>query len=210
MTPPEIQPDRNAGRDGVDSDPVLPLQLWQRLDWRFLLPILEPRHVGYGGSVDAPLVAAVRLLDPDAGRVAPDTDGAAYDIVILASPRKSDLAHAIAALRPGGWVCAEVRRFSRDHAAPRTPWGWRRAFAAAGLEDVEVYWHPPRLEASTRMVPVASATAVRNTLRRHQAVRFGWAKSVVGGLALKLGLFALAIPEGSVIGRRTDGADLRS
>jgi len=210
VTPPEIRPDQTAGRDGLGSDPVLPLQSWQRLDWRFLLPILEPRHVGYGGSVDAPLVAAVRLLDPDAGRVAPDTGGGVYDMVILASPSRSDLAHAVVALRPGGWVCAEVRRSSRDRAAPRTPWGWRRAFVAAGLNDVEVYWHPPRLEASTRMVPVASATAVRNTLRRHQAVRFGWAKSAVGGTALKLGLFALAISEGSVVGRRADGADLRS
>ena len=166
--------------------------------------------MGYGGSIDAELLAAVRLLDPEAGPVAPGTGGAVHDIVILASPNRTDLANSVAALRPGGWVCAEVRRLSRDQAGPRTPWGWRRAFVVAGLDDVEVYWHPPRLEASTRMVPIASATAVRNTLRRHQAVRFGWAKSVVGGVALKLGLFGLAISEGTVVGRRSGGADLRS
>ena len=166
--------------------------------------------MGYGGSVDDELLAAVRLLDPDAGPVATQTVGRQYDMVILASPTRSDLTRSVPEIRPGGWACAEVKRSDRDRGAPRTPWGWKRAFVAAGLDCVEVYWLPPRLEASTRMVPVASATAVRNTLRRHQAVRFGRAKSVVGGLALKLGLFALAIPEGTIVGRRIPEPDLRS
>ena len=203
VTSSETQPDRKPGQDRL-TVARLPLQLWQRLDWRFLLPILEPRHVGYGGSVDDELLAAVRLLDPDASDVATRTVGRRYDVIILASPGRSDLARSVSVIGPGGWVCAEVKRSGRVCGAPRTPWGWKRAFGAVGLDGVEVYWLPPRLEASTRIVPVASGTAVQSTLKRHQAVRFGWAKSVVGGLALKLGLFALALPEGTVVGRRSD------
>jgi hypothetical protein len=183
---------------------ALPLHLWTTLDWRFLVPVLQPKRVGHGEGVEGLLLEAVRLLDPgsvavsEVGRLA---SGEGCDLVILVSPTRGELRAAVDALMPGGWLC--VQAVSRPGLGPehRTMMGWRRALVAAGLEDVAVHWHPPAVERSTRMVPVAARTAVRNTLLRHQAVRFGRAKSLVGRAALALGVFALAIREGTVVGR---------
>ena len=190
--------------DPVDVE-VLALHLWRRLDFRFLLPLLEPGRVGYAGNVNGETVPALRLLDPDATAIPADgtkTLKEEFDVVLLCSPTRITFESAVAALKPGGWICAEIRSSLLSPSGPRTLMGWERAFARKGMKDISVHWHAPGLDFPSRIVPVASATAVRDALSRHQRVRLGKAKELMGRTALVLGLFAAAAPEGTVIGRR--------
>lgn len=199
-----------AGPSGYDHAssaadvPRSPLQLWALLDWRFLLPH-QPQSVGYGGRTSPDLLTALRLLDPETAQVRSEAQNGvqgAFDVVLLTEPDLTLFRKAASSVQPGGWICAQVQRSFFCGSGPRTLAGWKRAFTHNGFHDVSVYWHAPTLDRSARIVPVASATAVRNTLSRHENVRFGWAKSVVGRFALALHLFEIAIPEGTVTGRR--------
>jgi hypothetical protein len=197
----------SAGDQEVDpvSSPALPLHLWTLLDWRFLLPVLQPQSVGYGGRTSPDLMSALRLLDPDATPVRSDRTGTSdkeFDVVLLTEPDLPLFETAAAAVQPDGWMCAQVRRSFLARSGPRTLAGWKRAFARNGFRDIRVYWHAPTLERPARIVPVASTTAIRNTLSRHGPIRFGRAKAMIGRLALALGLFDIAIPEGTVTGHR--------
>ncbi|MCA4135034.1 hypothetical protein [Arthrobacter sp. M4] len=204
-----------AQPESVDPD-LLPLHLWRRLDWRFLLPTLQPGRVGYGGMLGNEQVSALRLLDPDAFPVRPPTfsglrgggspvpRGDAVlraDVVFLSSPDRRDVDAAVAALLPGGWVCAQVRRSLLARTGPRTLAGWQRELMGKGFRDVAVYWSAPNLERTARLVPVTSSTAVRDTLALHADVRFGLAKAVAVRLVMAWGMLALAVPEGMVTGR---------
>jgi hypothetical protein len=73
------------------------------------------------------------------------------------------------------------------------------------LEDVTVYWNAPSLDATARIVPVTSEAAIRDTLSLHKDVRFGGAKAFAARLALTLGVFSLAIPDGTIVGQRPPG-----
>jgi hypothetical protein len=205
---PEARP---AGAEALN------LHLWRLLDWRFLLPVLQPKSLGYGGAVGDDLMAALHLLDPDAARIRTNpgsrtgTDagtegggdgGKAFDVVLLSAPDLRLLQAASAAVQPGGWVCAQVSRSFLRSSGPRTLAGWKRAFERSGLGDVAVYWHAPNLDRTARIVPVASATAVRDTLSLQEAIPFRRSKVAIARLALALHFFDSAIPEGTVLGRR--------
>lgn len=198
---------------GIPSDPdpanaaTLSLELWRLLDWRFLLPVLQPRSLGFGGVMDGDVVAALRLLDPNAGIIASDggPPDRMFDMVLLSSPDRRLFEAAAQTVEPGGWVCAQLRRSLFSPTGPRTLYGWKRAFVRNGFRDVCIHWHAPGLEHPSRVVPLASAAAVRDTLTHHQAIPFGAAKELIGRLALALRVFALVIPEGTVTGRRPEG-----
>jgi hypothetical protein len=70
------------------------------------------------------------------------------------------------------------------------------------LAGVRTFWHPPSLAESTRILGTDDSGAVRATLARHDRVRFGWLKSLIGRAALRLGLFGVVVPEGTVVARR--------
>lgn len=183
---------------------TLSLDLWRLLDWRFLLPVLQPRTLGIGGVMNGDVMAALRLLDPDAGAITSDggPPDKMFDMVLLCSPDRRLLEAAAHAVEPGGWMCAQLRRSLLGPKGPRTLYGWKRAFVRNGFTDVSIHWHAPGLDHPSRMVPLASPAAVRDTLTRHQAIPFGAVKEVTGRLALALRVFALVIPEGTVTGRR--------
>lgn len=159
------------------------------------------------------MVAALHLLDPGAvrigaDRIEADRQSAAagdFDVVLLSAPDVRLFEEAAAAVEPGGWVCAQVSRSLLRSSGPRTVGGWKRVFERKGFSDVAVYWHAPNLERTARIVPVASATAVRDTLSLREAIRFRRSKVAIARLALALRLFDAAIPEGTVMGRRGDG-----
>lgn len=183
------------------SHATLDLHSWRRLDWRFLLPLVEQSHLGLGGRPDADLAAAARLFDPETVEVAVAPTGSC-DVVFLAVPDRTEIRSAVDALRPGGWLCVEVVRGARR---PLTLRGWARLLRATGLVQIDIFWHAPTLASSTRIVPIASAAAVRSTLARHQGLRFGRLRAMVAGLALRCGLFGLIVPEGTVVGRVPGG-----
>lgn len=240
----EMQPGGTRTPEAAQSSPTgaeaLNLHLWRLLDWRFLLPELQPRSLGYGGNVGEDLMAALRLLDPEAACIGtlpparpgprhqakhragpgtgpesgPATGGAgsgggepgaggrkAFDVVLLSSPDLHLLKKAADAVQPGGWVCAQVGRSFLHASGPRTLAGWRRAFERNGFADVAVYWHAPNLDRTARIVPVASRTAIRDTLSLQEAIPFRRPKVAVARLVLALHFFGSAIPEGTVLGR---------
>ena len=180
-----------------------PLGSWRRIDWRFLLPSPELDKVLCGGRHDPDLRAALEMV----GAQVMDTrgeGGAEADVAVLVRPGRSDLEQAAAGVRPGGWVVAEVRAGPR--AARGGQWGlpgWRRAFLAAGLVDVTAYWHAPNLVACSRILPLDVRPVVREALLRYHEERFGLLKSLAGRAALRLGLFGYLVPEGTVVGRRS-------
>lgn len=184
------------------SGTILDLHSWRRLDWRFLLPLPERAHLGLGGTADdAGLMAAAVLFDANAVDLSLAA-AASCDVVFLAAPDRREIAAAAEALAPGGWLCVEVTRGTRR---PMTLRGWQRLLQSSGFEETGIFWHVPTLASSTRIVPVASAAAVRSTLARHQGLRFGRTRAVLAGVALRLGLFGLVVPEGTVVGRRSGG-----
>ena len=188
---------------------ALPLHRWRRLDWRFLVPTLQTAGVACAGDVDEELLAALPLLDPQVHRIREHGDwdrvAGACSVVVLVSPDRQDVHAAAVTVRPGGWIYAEVSRQIRRRSGPRTLPGWRRAFRRAGLEEVTAYWHAPDFATCSRIIAVDADAAVREALSRYQDVRFGRLLSLAGRLALRLGLFPLAVREGSVLGRRPAG-----
>ncbi|WP_157361034.1 hypothetical protein [Arthrobacter sp. EPSL27] len=198
--------DAETADAGTEDAAALALHTWRLLDWRFLLPV-QPRRVGYGGAVDPKTAAALRLLDPDATRVQagrPDGPETSFEVVLLREPDLPLFEDAAAAVQPGGWMCVQVERSLLRRQGPRTLAGWKRTFERRGFEDVNVYWHATTLDSPARLVPVASPAAVRDTLSQHEGVRFGLAKAVLARAALTLRMFAVAVPAGSVTGRRPE------
>ena len=188
--------------DAAGGPEALSLHLWRLLDWRFLVPVLQPRSVGYGGAVGPELEAALHLLDPGAARIHSGTPADAFEVVLLREPGLQLFKEAAAAVEPGGWMCAQVKRSVLRRSGPRTLAGWKRTLRRHGFQDVAVYWHATSLDSPGRLVPVTSPTVVRDTLSLHKGVRFGLAKAVMARLALALRLFDVAAPEGTVTGRR--------
>ncbi|RAX45115.1 hypothetical protein DQ354_11905 [Arthrobacter sp. AQ5-06] len=205
-----LSPALGAGQrpgDGPDEEgaDALSLHLWQLMDWRFLLPDLQPRSVAYGGATGPEMASALHLLDPSAAVLPPDQHGdhgRTYGVVLLTVPDLAAFRSASAAVESGGWMCVEARRSLFQRSGPRTLKGWKNAFVRSGYQDVSVYWDAPSLDQTTRIVPAASAAAIRDTLALHKDVRFGAAKAFAARLALLLGVFDLAVPEGTVTGRR--------
>lgn len=194
-----ITADEETGTD------TLPLHLWMLLDWRFLLPVAQPESLGYGGRVSSDAIAAMNLLDPSARRIEPSPEGARaseFDVVLLTDPDARLFEGAVESLRPGGWMCLQVRRSLRFGPGPYTLAGWKRALARSGFHDVTVHWHVPTLERPARFVPTSSRAAVRDTLSHYSRVRFGKTKAAIGRLALNFGVFNVAAAEGTVVGRR--------
>ncbi|MDQ0799176.1 hypothetical protein [Arthrobacter sp. SLBN-112] len=186
---------------------ALALHLWHLLDWRFLLPILQPRTLGFAGQVSQETESALRLLDPEAVRLGgpgSGPDGASCDVVLLASPGRSHVESAGLALEPGGWICVEASRSLLQRSGPRTLRGWKRTLERRGYQDVNLYWNAPNRDRTARLVPVRSAVAIRDTLALRKDVRFGSLKAAAAHLALALHVFDLMVPEGTVTGRRPE------
>ena len=186
---------------------ALALHLWRLLDWRFLIPVLQPRNLGFGGQVSRETESALRLLDPEAVRLAgpgAGTGGASCDVVLLASPERGHMESAGLALEPGGWICVEASRSLLRRSGPRTLRGWKRTLERRGYQDVTLYWNAPNRDRTARLVPVRSGVAIRDTLALRKDVRFGALKAAAAHLALALHVFDLMVPEGTVTGRRPE------
>jgi hypothetical protein len=184
---------------------ALALHLWRLLDWRFLIPVLQPRNLGFAGQVSQETESALRLLDPQAVRLAgPGPAAASCDVVLLASPGRGHMESAGLALEPGGWICVEASRSLLQRSGPRTLRGWKRTLERRGYQDVTLYWNAPNRDRTARLVPVQSGVAIRDTLALRKDVRFGSLKAAAAHLALALHVFDLMVPEGTVTGRRPE------
>ncbi len=185
-----------------------PLRAWHRLDWRFLLPSCEPQVIACAGALDEDLVSGLPLIAPTVHTVTSPAGWAALagacDLVVLASPAPADLGPAVAALRPGGWLYAEVHRGRPSSRGPWTVRGWQRAVRRAGLDEVAAHWHVPTIATSSRIIALDARVVLRDVLLRTRRRRFGTALSLAARAALRLGLVPLLVPEGSVVARRAE------
>ena len=179
------------------------------MDWQFLLPETEHGRVACAGDVDDALARGLALLGGTVHHVRSATDWHALagscSLVVLARPRPEDIDAALSALRPGGWLYAEIRRGRPFSRGPRTLSGWLRALRRAGLHEVAAHWHIPDVATSSRIVPFDAPVVVRDALLRLRSRRFGTAISAAAHLAQRLGTLPLLAPEGSVVGRRPGG-----
>ncbi|TQJ59059.1 thymidylate kinase [Arthrobacter sp. SLBN-83] len=203
-----VEPPTQAGPvTEPGTSEALSLHLWRLLDWRFLLPVLQPRTLGFAGKVGPEAESALRLLDPDAVRLpGPGTGpgGRTCDVVLLASPDAGEMESAGLALEPGGWICVEASRSLLQRSGPRTLRGWKRTLERHGYQDVALYWNAPNRERTARLVPVESGVTIKDTLALRKDVRFGALKAAAVRMALGLRVFDLLVPEGTVTGRRPE------
>ena len=173
------------------------LHLWRRLDWRFLMPEPLAGTLLVAGRPDKLLLEALPLLDAvTVVRESPPADTVCTGYLV--DPRPADLAAAVAVLRPGGVLYAEVSRRSRR----TSPAAWGRAARGLGLLDVRVHWHAPDFAARTRVVPLDDRAAVLDTLSRHDGVRAGALRAGLAGAVYRMGALGDVIGHGSVLGRR--------
>ncbi|QDG61821.1 hypothetical protein [Pseudarthrobacter sp. NIBRBAC000502771] len=184
----------------------LSLHLWRLLDWRYLLPVLQPRTLGFAGSISPETESALRLLDPQAVRLDQQEDlpGGTCDVVMLASPDPGQVERAGRALKPGGWICVEAGRTLFRHSGPRTLRGWKRTLERCGYQDVALYWNAPNRARTARLVSVRSGVSIRDTVALRKDVRFGLLKAAAVHIALALHVFDLLVPDGTVTGRRPE------
>ncbi len=183
---------------------AIPLAVWRLLDWRFLLPVLGPFRFAFSEGVPADLREALVTADPLAHRFDPQVaipDNLATPlIIVLSSPTRSEFETAARYLRPGDFVYAQLTRKPVVRSVePRSIWGWERLAVRLGIGPVRLFWHAPDFQRCARIVPLDSRSAVWNTLQRHRGIRWGRAKSELGKLAFRLGLFGLAVPEASLL-----------
>jgi hypothetical protein len=179
------------------------LHRWRRLDWRFLIPTTGWARIGCGGDADDELRRALPLLDAEVRDLSVASSSAlpeTCDVIVLVHPTRAELRSAVPALRPGGWLYAEVRR-APTAAHLRSLRGWANAFRREGLEQVSVQWHAPDVGSAEQIIRLDATAAVRHALLRSGGSRPGL-RNIAARVALTTGLLPLALSSGSVLGHR--------
>lgn len=135
-----------------------PPVLWRQTDWRFLLPNPEGTSwehlVLLGGS---PALARLIAESGIARRVTTEIPGErCADAVVLLGPGAGSLERAVACLRPGGALYAEMRGW-RFPWTRRSPSGVARSLRSLGLEQVRTYEVRPSLARREAYLPLEGA-----------------------------------------------------
>ncbi len=183
------------------SPEQLPLRAWRSGDWRFLLPAGE-WQVGYVGP--PPLSDETDVLALAGMRVVPNPSAEnPADVVVVTSVDRRSLAAGLAAVRPGGWL---LLRLTRGAGLPHTGTPvarrlLRRRLLRLGLTQVRAFWHAPDIRRCAYVVSVDDPVAVEVMLRRHQGVRLGLLKSLIGRALNRLGSMELAVKDMTVVAR---------
>ncbi len=146
------------------------------------------------------------------GREGPPAPRNLLDVVVVTDPRLKTLQSAVASLKTGGWLYAEVdrgwarsgplRHLPRPSVRPRVTSMLRRL----GMEDIAVSWHWPDFDASNAILGVRDRAAVLYALRfRPDTPGLRWASIAAHGI-LRSPLLGLVVPCVSVVARRGGAA----
>lgn len=175
----------------ADVSEAAALAAVRRADWRFLLPEPALGRVAYPAPHDPALVTA---LDRVSRTVELEPRGdAVHDVVVLTGARPSAVVGAVAQLRSGGWLYAEV-------AGPAAG-SWRRALAAHGLDEIGAHWLWPTAAAPREIVEL-TPDALRHALGRRDPGARLRVRAQAAGMLARSGAFALAVRHAAIVGRR--------
>ncbi len=207
--------ERDADRAaGPDHDAHL--RLARRLDWRFLLPEPALGDVLLVGRSDSELEAAlaararsVRVLDP-ASRGDGLPERSADLAVIVGGVPASVLRRVQQALRPGGWIVAEVRGIAGWRpsqvrgAALGEPHRMARRLGAVTRSPVAAWLAVPSHGSATALLPADDPAALAAYARR----RLGSLGPIAAPIATAAARLGLATPLGpaSILLARTPPA----
>lgn len=155
------------------------IELYRRIDWRFLLPGPLPPRVGYLGAPGPLLSALGKVTEVSPIRPASDgdlrsADNAKFELVV-ASSTAADLRQAAQAVAQGGMLYWEIRRGKAlGRAVQAAASVGRRQFSIRparllrelGFSDVQLFWHRPDFENCREIVPMDGRDALLHFLRR--------------------------------------------
>lgn len=191
-----------TGLVAAPVDPDVALRLSRRVDWRFLLPSPRLGRIGYLGTLDGQLLAALAafaaevVVDP-AALGAGSLDGA-----VLHRPARADLEAAVRAVRPGGALVAELSGPPLPVVRGPHPIGTGtvlRCWTRAGATGIRAYWLLPGRGACTTMVDLGDDAMVLAALDRNQGSSSGRRKATIGRRLLAAGLLRHAAPDVTIV-----------
>lgn len=157
------------------SDP----ELWisRRLDWRFLLPDPELRHVGLLGFPDADLIMALTRFSSSVAALGDDESqrhGLAgqpeVDLAVVHSRRYADLEVASRVLTRGAYLYWEIPWsvrslfFRGPHSGKEVGAlsDYRGLLVRLGFHEIQFHWHYPDFRATRSLVPLNDGSAIRH------------------------------------------------
>ena len=117
-------------------------------------------------------------------------------VTMLMDAVPEELRREAAALPPGGWMVAQMRRTAGS------PNAMHAVAQQAGLMDVTVYWEAPNRERRTMLVPLDSPGALRAALRRNEGSLRGRLSSRIALIMTRVGLITLVTRDLIVVGKR--------
>jgi hypothetical protein len=145
----------------------------RRTDWRFLLPTPCPDLIACGD--DATLLECCRRMSTAVRRVA-TAPPASCDLVVLAAPDATALAHAFTILKPGGACYVEYRGPSAEAGRARAQ------LMSAGLCRVRAYWPWPSAAKCAAWLPLDSPEAAFGYFdQREEVARLGLGRRILLG-----------------------------
>lgn len=168
------------------------------LDWRFALPAPRLDRVALVEPADAALRAA---LEGQGIAVEVGSGSGGADAVVLGHD-VARAADAMRALRPGGWLLADLPPGRRARGASAR---LRRGLGDAGAEGIRRLWSHPSRDAALRIVPLDDPDAVRTALSMHGSSARKRLQAGVARQVARLGGTELLGGQVSLLARRAGG-----
>jgi len=172
-----------------------------RVDWRFLLGNGRLGRVVYVGEPSAVHLAGLYAVSEEVTAADAETEREPGDAVVVARPTAGELVHAMALLRPGGWIYVETG-YRRRRAETARFYECLRILQDGGFVSLQAFWHFPNFESCLEIIPLADPAVVRLAIDRRQRTLAATAKGLIARLLLACRLLPRALPSVSLVGRR--------
>ena len=212
------RPETLPASNGKERDALL--QIFRRLDWRFLLPDPELMHVAFLGDDDPQLTMALRrsaqaLSLLDLHWKFPQGQEPHFHLVVLRSARLYDADRAYRLVQPGGCLYWEIEYpssaltrgslrdqlfpSSGERPVPRSLERLRRHMLQLGFTHVRFHWHRPSFQSAVEIVPLESDGILDFILDGRGARLPGRMKRLAARWLRRFGLLQGLVPCMSVI-----------
>jgi hypothetical protein len=194
------------------------LQSSRRVDWRFLLPDVNLKSVGYLGPENCSLLDSLSLLSGSVKLV--DLSNQLFidkfDVVVVKQSSYESVECAANLVRPDGFLYVEVEGITRlnriwlsklrDLVQKKklliSPNDYVAFIKGQGFTEIMVHWHWPDFEACTRLIPLHSQAAVHYALSLGESNLKTSFRNAIGKGMLRNGLLNWFVPCFSVIAQR--------